>query len=129
MSTAKRNSDAPQDVSPCEGCGEPLGGRYGDPPACWPCSRSGIDPLPADPPRRDPEWVKFRARIIDSLAAFDPERYFHLDSDTILTACPLCVSGYLNVHFHGRAPRADIVCSLGCREADIGAWIKGRAAR
>lgn len=117
-------------IPPCPDCGEPRGGRYlyGDGSAagvCWPCwmKRTGLGLLPPDPP-----FVVFRKRIIDALCAIDKERFVYINEDKILGPCPICITGYVAVYFHGRAPRADITCSLGCAEADIARAIAGRRA-
>jgi hypothetical protein len=115
MTPEARSSDV---LAPCPDCGELLGGRYPHDGrlVCWPCfmKRTGVDPLPAYTPRRDPEWVTFRQTIVDRLWALDSRRFFYIDENRILGACPICGGGYVRVDFHGTTPRADITCSLGC---------------
>jgi hypothetical protein len=70
----------------------------------------------------DPPWVVFRKRIIASLDRVDASRFVYLDEDRFVHICPVCLAGlpdYLVVRFHGKAPRADIKCSLGCPDDDL----------
>jgi hypothetical protein len=104
-------------------CGESRGGRYqhGGQWVCWPCS--GLKPLEPPPVALLP-GQQFRGRISDKLWALDKDRYWSLGDGHILGVCPVCRAGlpeYLSVRFHGRAARADLVCSLGCAEADLAA--------
>ena len=120
-------------VHPCPKCGETLGGRYrhNGQMLCWPCW--GIDPYPAEPPRpADPDWIHFRKAIIDALWTLDRDRFAYLDEDTIVGACPICAAElpeYLVVRFHGKAPRADVSCSLGCNGKAIARALGPRKAR
>ena len=61
--------------------------------------------------------VMFRTRIIDAL---NREHFEYVDEDTCAGRCPLC-GGVLSVYFHGAAPRADLVCRLGCDEKSVAA--------
>jgi hypothetical protein len=119
-------------MSSCPACGELRGGRYqhGQTLVCWACwmARTGLGPLPPDPLPPDPDWVIFRKRIIDGIWAIDQQRFVYIDENTIGGGCPVCADGHVTVAFHGRAPRADITCSLGCAELDI-AHALGRATR
>jgi hypothetical protein len=65
-----------------------------------------------------PESVRFRSRIIDALDRIDRDRFWYLDEDTCAGACPIC-GGILSVYFHGRAPRADLICRGGCTEQEV----------
>jgi hypothetical protein len=65
----------------------------------------------------------FRKTIVDAIWALDPARFWTLPGHTILGMCPICKADlpeYLVVRFHGQADRADLRCSLGCDEQDIG---------
>jgi endogenous inhibitor of DNA gyrase (YacG/DUF329 family) len=119
-------------MSPCPDCGENRGGRYshGHDLVCWPCfmARTGIGPLPANPPAVDPAWVVFRMALIGALWAVDPKRFVYVNEDRIGGRCPICATGHVTVDFHGTTPRADISCSLGCAEIDIAHGIAGRRA-
>jgi hypothetical protein len=116
----------------CPSCGEPRGGRYQHHGrfVCWTCT--GLEPLPADAPQKDPDWVIFRKAIIDTLWALDRQRFFYVDEDRIVAVCPVCRAGppaYLTVRFHGKAPRVDVRCSLGCAERDNASAILPRKVR
>ena len=107
-------------VRPCPDCGELRGARYQHQgrEVCWPCT--GLDPLPATPP--PPPEPSFRERILTALDEIDPRRFVYIDRDRVVHVCPVCRAGlpeYLAVRFHGEAPRADLVCSLGCPELEI----------
>jgi hypothetical protein len=65
------------------------------------------------------EAIEFRSRVIDAL-----QRVGYIDQDTIDAECPIC-GGTLSVYFAGFAPRAEMICRLGCAEADIAAAIGG----
>lgn len=81
----------------------------------------GTDAPP--PPVPEPPWVKFRGKIIDRLLAASRERYMSLGG-RIIGMFPVCradLPDHLFVRFHGEALRADLVCSLGCPEADLAA--------
>jgi hypothetical protein len=78
----------------------------------------------------DPEWVRFRQHVVDAVYGVASRRFVYLDENTFIGACPVCIDGTVRVFFHGRAPRADVRCSLGCAEADLARVIGGlRRAR
>ena len=106
-------------IPDCPRCGEPLGGRYrhGGQLVCWQCT--GIEPLPAHTPT-DPAWITFRRRIIDTLVSFDRGRFMYVDADRFVAGCPVCVTGFVTVRFHGKTSRAEITCSLGCPDDELG---------
>ena len=87
-----------------------------------------MEPLPADTPQPDPEWVRFRKAIVSTLAALDRERFFYIDRDRVAGVCPVCRAGFLAVRFHGKACRADLHCSLGCDEREVARSILPRKA-
>jgi hypothetical protein len=66
------------------------------------------------------ESVRFRSRIIDGLVKVDRDSVWYIDSDTLAASCPIC-RGPLSIYFAGYAPRAEIVCRLGCAESDVAA--------
>jgi hypothetical protein len=109
------------DTGPCPKCGEPHGGRYpvGGRWLCWPCT--GIAPERPRPPALT-DWQRFRKQILDVLWRLDRSRFMYLDEDRCAGACPVCRAAlpeHLAVRFHGVAPRADIVCSLGCPDDEL----------
>jgi hypothetical protein len=85
---------------------------------CWPCA--GYKVKDSRPPA-DPDWQQFRRKVIDGLVKLNREGFHYIDSGTVVGTCPVCrePAGYLAVTFHGRTPRADLVCSAGCDERDI----------
>jgi hypothetical protein len=75
--------------------------------------------LPADP-------VRFRERIVGALLRVDREGFWYIDADSVAGVCPIC-GDVLSVYFAGRAPRAELVCLLGCTEPDVFAALGGLA--
>jgi hypothetical protein len=90
--------------------------------------RTGLGPLPAHQTPTLPGWAKYRRAVIGGLVAVDKRRFAYLDENTILGACPLCLDGTVRVFFHGVAPRADLVCSLGCDELEIANVVRPRGS-
>ena len=88
---------------------------------------TGLGPLQPRQPV-DPPWVMFRKSILGSLWAIDKTRFIYMDANTVLGPCPLCTDGTVRVDFKGSTPRADITCSLGCDEQDVGHALLGRSA-
>jgi hypothetical protein len=68
-------------------------------------------PLPADA-------VRFRDRIVHALLRVDRKGFWYIDADSVAGVCPIC-GDVLSVYFAGRAPRAELICQLGCAEADV----------
>ncbi len=116
----------------CPHCHEPRGARYEHKgqQLCWSCwmRETGLGPLPAYTPQADPAWVVFRKAIVDGLWALEKSRFAYIDRNTVQGACPLCIDGTLRVDFKGTTPRADLTCSFGCDEQDIGRALIGRRA-
>jgi hypothetical protein len=71
--------------------------------------------------------VRFRSRIIDVLVRIDRTQFWYVDQDTVAGACPIC-HGILSVYFAGTAPRADLICRLGCDELQVAAALTLRLA-
>lgn len=82
--------------------------------------------------RAEPAWVAFREHVVGHCEAVarrgdpDPWRWvasWDPECDRCATVCPVCEGmrggAYLLLHFHGRTPRATVVCSLGCEPEEI----------
>lgn len=74
---------------------------------------------------RDPDWVKFRKRVIAALER--DGAFFYISADRIAGRCPICEEP-LGVRFKGRTPAADLVCHGGCDERRLAATL-GKAPR
>ena len=71
--------------------------------------------------------VDFRTALVDGMLRVNGEAFWYIDQDTVAGECPLC-GGTLSVYFAGRAPRADLLCRLGCDEQAVGdALVRGVA--
>ena len=66
------------------------------------------------------EAARFRRLIIDRL--WDNDRSAYLTHASFTGVCPVCGHAAA-VHFHGRAPRATLICHGGCLESEIAARI------
>ena len=72
---------------------------------------------------RDPEWIRFRSRIVDALVR--DGAFFYIAKDRVAGRCPICEE-VLGVRFKGRTPAADLICHAGCPESRVAAAL-GRA--
>jgi hypothetical protein len=68
-------------------------------------------------PPVSPRTARFRTRVIDAFCG-DLERCHYINRDRMLGVCPAC-DGALAIHFHGTAPRADLICEHGCTQSEI----------
>lgn len=62
----------------------------------------------------------FRCQLLDALGQLaPPDRFWPIDQDRALTACPVC-SGPLSIRFLGDLAAADVDClGHGCSEGQI----------
>ena len=95
-------------------------------PPCGLDERPGIGGC-ADLRRRSEgwsDWQGFRERLFASLDRVAEDRFVYIDEDRFVHVCPVCradLPEYLRVHFHGRASRVELRCSLGCAPAELAA--------
>jgi hypothetical protein len=122
--------------TPCPGCRMVSSENYGSRGLCWTCwcaARKIPTRLPDPKPPRDPDWVRARKAVI---AAFErgvgTSRFWYVDEDRFIDACPVCRSrdGWVTVRFIGVTTRVDIrPCSLGCPDDEIAAVLGLEVAR